>query len=149
MVEGSGTTDDDNALPPLKPLLPKSDLPLPKPAAATLLEILLLSIVTAPLSAMALPPSMSEELVRLMLSLARIFPANFVLVPRVADPVPDPPVTPISQYMPLSVPPLSTLTEEALPVVSAVPTLKTKFALGLPLKSRVSAPFNPAVVSKE
>ena len=56
---GTGTGMTGVPLPPLKPKLPKSERPLPKSWRVLLLEILLVSIVTAPFSAMALPHRMS------------------------------------------------------------------------------------------
>ena len=95
-VLGSGTPVAV-PLPPLKPALPKSLLPLPLSKVVQLFEITLVSNVTAPVCAKTLPHRSSAPVVRVMLSSARIFPANVVVVPRTADPVPAPPVTPSSQ----------------------------------------------------
>ena len=71
----------------------------------------------------------------LMLVNARIFPANVVLVPSVAE-------LPTCQYRPLSGPPLITLTDELLAVVSVLPIWKAQNALLLPWASKVSDPVN-------
>src|ERR1700720_2781495 len=73
-------------LPPLKPLLPWSLTPLPRlPRPEQLLEIELPIIVTAPVSAIALPQRILAELSRLTLASARIFPSNNVPEPSVAE----------------------------------------------------------------
>src|ERR1700690_2922612 len=97
-VRGSGTRP--TALPPLKPAVPKSVRPLPLLKALQLLEMVLVSIVTAPVNANALPHRIVALLSRVMLSAARIFPANDVLAPRVADPLCATGPTPSNQYTP-------------------------------------------------
>ena len=73
-------------LTPLKPVLPKSVLPLPRsPPLVQLFDMELLSIVTAAVSAMARPQRIVAPVFRVMLLAARIFPANAVVVPRVAE----------------------------------------------------------------
>ena len=66
-----------------------------------------------------------------MLSAARIFPSNEVVVPRVAEPVS------ITQYTPAPAPVSITFTDEPLPVVSELPTRNTHTALALPPPFRV------------
>ena len=100
-------------------------------------EMVLVSIVTAPLSAMALPQRIVALVFKVMLWSARIFPANVVLVPRVAE-------LPTSQYTPLFPPPLITFTVAALAVVSVLPIWNTKSAFELPRESSVRVPVNCA-----
>ena len=85
--------------------------------------MILVSSVTAPLRARALPPGFDAPVVRVILVRARILPANVLLVPSVAE-------LPTCQYT-LPVPPLLirvTLDEEA--VVSELPIWKSKRAWG-------------------
>jgi hypothetical protein len=99
------------------------------------METLLLSIVTAPFRARALPDTMLAPLFRAMLVSARILPLNAVVVPRVAE-------LPICQNTLQSEPPLIMRTDELLAVVSLLPIWKMKTASALPWASRVSAPVN-------
>jgi hypothetical protein len=86
--------------------LPKSVRPLSKaPAPTQLSEMVLVSIVTAPVSAKALPHKILALVFMVMLWSARMLPAKVVLVPRVAE-------------LP---PPLITLTVEPLAVVRMLP----------------------------
>ena len=94
--------------PPLNPALPKSLRPLPLLKVEQLLEMALVSIVTAAFCAKALPHRICALLFIEMLSSARIFPANEVVLPRVAEPMPEPPLTPSSQYTPIFALPLIT-----------------------------------------
>ena len=84
---------------------------------------------------MARPHRILAVVFRVMLWSARMFPANVVLVPSVAE-------LPTSQYTALLGPPLITLTVEALAVVSVLPIWNTKGMLGVPSKLSVSAPVN-------
>lgn len=89
-----------------------------------------MSIVTAPLSAMALPDTL-EPVVRVMLATARIFPVNAVPVPSVAE-------LPTDQKTSVSLPlPLIT-TDELVAVVSVLPIMKIQG----PEPMRVSFPVN-------
>jgi hypothetical protein len=95
----------------------------PRPHAA--LETLLLSIVTAPFRARALPGEMLAAVVSVMLVRARMFPANAVPVPSVAE-------LPTCQNT-LQLDPMLLMTTLALlAVVSVLPIWKTKTAAGLP-----------------
>ena len=99
----------------------------------------LVSIVTAPVCAKALPFRMVAVVLRVMLVSARIFPSNEVLVPSVAE-------LPTSQNTPSSAPPcepkLITETDEPLAVVRVLPIWKTQNALLLPWASSWSVPVN-------
>ena len=77
-VGGSGVGTDVPP-PPLKPP-PVVAVVLPQP-----MEMVLVSIVTAPFSARALPQPMVAPVFSVMLVSARIFPSNEVVVPRVAE----------------------------------------------------------------
>ncbi len=81
-------------------------------------EIVLESIVTAPVSAKALPLSIVAPVLSVMLSAASRFPSNAVVDPSVAE-------LPTFQNNPLSVPPceptLIILTDAALAVVRVLP----------------------------
>lgn len=74
----------------------------------------LLSKVTAPFIAKALPQLMLAPVFRVMLVSARIFPVNLVVVPRVAE-------LPTCQYTCLSTRPFIKITDELLAVVSVLP----------------------------
>ena len=100
----------------------------------------LVSNVTAPFRARALPHPMLARVSRVMLVSARMFPSKAVLVPIVAE-------LPTSQNTLSSGPPVRT-TEELLAVVSVLPIWKTKTALGLVVLSRRSVPVNWADESK-
>src|ERR1022692_4210824 len=101
---------------PSKPRVPGSgtvDVPLQPPPMTLLFR------VTAPLIARALPQPMLAPLFRVMLVSARIFPWNFVVVPRVAE-------LPTRQNMfgsvlGLPVRLLIKITDELLAVVSVLP----------------------------
>lgn len=88
------------------------------------LVMLLVSIVTAPFRARALPSTLAP-VCREMLVRARIFPTNSVVVPRVAE-------LPTCQNTLQAVPPLITLTDELLAVVSVLPIWRMKTAASLP-----------------
>src|ERR1017187_7282316 len=77
---------------------------------------LLLSSVTAPFRARTLP-SVLAPVFRVILVSARTFPANEVVVPRVAE-------LPTCHHTPQAEAPLLSVTEEPLAVVSVVPILK-------------------------
>src|SRR5487761_2640727 len=98
-------------------------------------EPALLSIVTAPVRAKALPFALALVF-KVMLSCARILPANVVPVPRVAE-------LPICQNTLQLWPLLITPTVELLAVVSVLPILKIKTASGSPWASRVRVPVRP------
>ena len=80
----------------------------------TTLEMLLVSSVTAPFRANALPSVILAPVFRVMLWSARIFPRKSVVVPRVAE-------LPISQKTLQQSAPLIVMTEELLAVVSVLP----------------------------
>jgi hypothetical protein len=98
------------------------------------IETELVSIVTAPLRAIALPDTLAP-VVKVTLASAKIFPTNAVVVPRVAE-------LPTCQNTLQLLPPLITLTEEALAVVSVLPILKRKTAFGFPCASRINDPVS-------
>ena len=104
----------------------------------------MVSIVTAPFRARALPGIMSAPVFSVILASARIFPWNAVVVPSVAE-------LPTCQNKLQAVvePPLVMRTDELLAVVSVLPIRKTKTELGLPWALRVSLPVNPADESKQ
>ena len=77
-----------------------------------------------------------------MLVSARMFPANAVLVPSVAD-------EPTCQNTLHADPPLMTLTMELLAVVSVDPIWKTNSAAAFPCASSVRAPVSCADVAKQ
>ena len=79
-AKGSGTA------PPLKPRLPKSVRPVPKlPPPPQEFETAFESAVTAPLSPIARPQMMAALVSSVMLWSAKIFPANVVPVPSIAE----------------------------------------------------------------
>ena len=78
------------------------------------LEMVFVSSVTAPFLARAEPHVMEAPVVRVMLVSARIFPANTVPVPKVAE-------LPTCQKTFLSTRPLVKITAELLAVVSVLP----------------------------
>ncbi len=82
---------------------------------------------------------MFAPVVMVMLSSARIFPANAVPVPSVAE-------LPTCQNTLQSEPPLITFTVELLAVVSVLPIWKTNTALGSPAASSVTVPVSCADV---
>ena len=101
----------------------------------------LLSSVTAPFRAKALPVKLAPVF-RVMLVSATMLPASAVPVPRVAE-------LPTCQNTPQLDALLIRSTDEALAVVSVLPILKMKTALGLPCASRVSVPVNWAEDAKQ
>ena len=103
-------------------------------ALQTMELILLVSRVTAPFRARALPSRLALVF-RVMLVNARIFPWNEVVVPSVAE-------LPTFQNTLHPDPLLIMTTDELLAVVIVLPIWKTKTELGLPWASRVSAPVN-------
>jgi hypothetical protein len=105
------------------------------------LEIELPIRVTAPLRARSLPTTLAPSL-RVMLSSARIFPANAVPDPRVAE-------LPTCQKMLPWLQPLIGVMDAPLAVVSVLPILKMKTALESPWPSRTSIPVNCADESKQ
>ena len=94
------------------------------PTRHTELEMLLVSIVTAPFRARALP-EMITRVVSVMLVRARMFPENRASVPSVAE-------LPTCQNTLQLEPMLDMRTLELLAVVSVLPIWKTKTAAGLP-----------------
>ena len=78
-VEGSGVATTV-PLPPLNPLVP-----LPIEPTVQRVEIVLLFMVTVPVDAKTLPQLSLAPVFSVMLSSARIFPSNVVLLPRVAE----------------------------------------------------------------
>src|ERR1700733_4708475 len=111
------------------------------PPAQLAAEIWLVSIVTAPLRARALPDTLAP-VVRVMLVSARMSPMNVVPVPRVAE-------LPICQSTLHGWPPSMTLTDASAAVVSVLPIWKMKTAPGSPWASRTSAPVNWADDEKQ
>ena len=95
---------------------------------------MLVSIATVPVCARTLPDTLAL-VSNVILASAKIFPANAVVVPRVAE-------VPTCQNTLHSLPPLITRTEEPLAVVSAVPIWKIKSAFGLLCALRVSIPVS-------
>src|SRR5688572_1433182 len=102
----------------------------------------LLSSVTAPLRA-STRPDVSAPVVRVMLVSARMSPAKFVLVPRVAE------LPTCQKTLSHALPPLMTVTDEPLAVVSVLPILKRNSAFGLPSALSESAPVSCADVAKQ
>ena len=101
----------------------------------------LVSIVTAPFRARALPDTVAP-VCRAMLVSARMLPANTVSVLRVAE-------LPTCQNVRQSWPPLMKTTDALLAVVSLLPIWKTKTAPGSPRASRVSFPVSCASDEKQ
>src|SRR5687767_2335789 len=118
----------------------QNEMPLPVVCAAPMVVsagvavTALLSSVTAPLRARVRPVTVAP-VVTVMLASARMFPANDVVVPSVAE-------LPTCQNVLLADAPLMRTTEEALAVVSVLPILKMKTALVLPRASSVRAPVS-------
>jgi hypothetical protein len=98
------------------------------------IETMLLSSVTAPVCASALPDTLAAVF-RVMLVSARMFPMNEVVVPRTAE-------LPTCQNTLQGDPPLIMFTDELLAVVRVLTILKMKTALALPWASRVTVPVN-------
>ena len=99
--------------------------------------MLLVSSVTAPFRARALPSKIVAPVVMVMLVSARICPSNAVPVPSVAE-------LPTCQNTshPGIAPPLIVTTDELLAVVSVLPIWKTNCAFGFPWSLRVSVPVS-------
>src|SRR3989442_4334049 len=93
-------------------------------------ETLLVSIVTAPLSAKALPDTLAA-VGREMLATARIFPVNAVPVPSVAE-------LPTAQNTSVSRAPPVMTTDELIAVVSVLPILTTQIEPAGALKRNIS-----------
>ena len=104
----------------------------------------MVSRVTAPFRANALPSSIVAPVFIVMLVSARMCPSNAVPVPSVAE-------LPTCQNTvhPVSVPPLIVTTDELLAVVSVLPIWKTNCAFGSPKSLRVSVPVNCADDAKK
>jgi len=123
-VEGSGTDargrssgtppPTGTVRPPLKPLLTQ---PIPR---------VFISMVTAPVSAKALPQPIVAWVFKVMLVSARIFPWKEVVVSRVAD-------LPTFQNTPAPEPVLTTFTAEPGEVIRVLPIWNTQAALGVAL----------------
>jgi hypothetical protein len=111
------------------------------PRRHTALEMLLVSIVTAPFRARALPETITR-VVSVMLVSARMFPENRVSVPSVAE-------LPICQNTLQLEPMLVMRTLELLAVVSVLPIWKTKTAAGLPWAFSVRVPVSWADDEKQ
>src|ERR1039458_3816992 len=111
-VPGSGA--------PLKPPLPLSTLHVS--------EMVLVSMVTSPFRARALPHRIVASVLIKMLVSATIFPAKAVPVLSVAE-------LPTCQYTPLPAPAFLTTTEELDAVVRPEPIWKMKSAFGVVPKS--------------
>src|SRR5487761_1944456 len=112
--------------PPLKPLVPAS-WPEQVP------DRLLVSSVTAPVLARALPQRSVALVFMVILVFARILPMKVVLTAMVAE-------LPTFQYTPAPEPVLITFTTELLDVISVLGIWKTQAALALPPPSSVSVP---------
>ena len=97
-------------------------------------EMLLVSSVTAPFLASALP-MMFAPVFKVMLDRAIRLPMNDVVVPSVAE-------LPICQATPHGFPPLIITTDDPLAVVNVLPVLKTKVAFAFPCALSVRVPVN-------
>ena len=84
---GAGVVDPPSPIEPLNPSLPKSVRPLPRLFSEQSFEIVLLFIVMAPFSAMALPHRIVAALFSVIDWAARMFPANVVPVHRGPRPI--------------------------------------------------------------
>ena len=100
-------------------------------------EMVLVSMVTAPVNAMARPHRILAVVFIVMLVRARILPANEVLVPKVAE-------LPICQNTVSSKTGTTKLTAELLAVVRALPIWKTNIAFGLLRLFSVNVPVSCA-----
>ena len=98
-------------------------------------ETVLVSIVTAPLIAMARPHVTEAPVVSVTLSMARMLPSKAVVMPKVAE-------LPTSQMIVLSAEPSSTVTDEAEAVVSVEPISKIKLPVGSEVKLRIRFPVS-------
>ncbi len=105
------------------------------------MDTIFVSRVTAPLRARARPHSMVAPVTRVMLLSARIFPANAVPEPRVAE-------LPTCQKTLSPAPPLAKTTDEWLAVVRVLPIWNRNTAFGSPSASSVSVPVNCADEAK-
>jgi hypothetical protein len=123
----------DPAMLPPDPALPSTPASLPAPAQVAA-KTRLVSIVTAPFRARALPDTV-VLVFRVMLASARMLPANLVSVPRVAE-------LPICQKTLHGWAPLITMTYAPLAAVSVLPIWKMKTAPGSPWASRTSVPVS-------
>jgi hypothetical protein len=101
----------------------------------------LVSIVTAPFRARALPDTLVPVCSAMLVS-ASMLPTNTVSVPSVAE-------LPICQKARQSWPPLMKTTDALLAVVSLLPIWKMKTALGSPWASRTSVPVSWASEEKQ
>jgi len=110
--------------------------PIPDPIRSHTV-IVLVSSVTAPVLAQAAPQLMREPVFNVMLACARMSPAKDVVVPSVAE-------LPTRQNTLPPCAPFSSVTVEALAVVSVLPMLKMNTALGLPRALRLSVPVSCA-----
>jgi hypothetical protein len=90
---------------------------------------------TAAVCVKSLPQESVAVVPTLMATLARIFPKNVELEPRVAEPAP------MTQYTPAPAPVFCRTTVELLAVVSELANRKTHNALALPPPSRVRVVF--------
>ena len=95
-----------------------------KMALQSMIVPMLLSSVTAPPCAKALPDKLAPVFMVMLVS-ARMFPRNEVVVPSVAE-------LPTCQKRLQPEPPLMIFTDELLAVVSVLPIWKMKTALALP-----------------
>ena len=102
---------------------------------------MLLSKVTAPFKAKALP-TRSAPVFIVMLLVARKFPSKEDAVPNVAD-------EPICQKTLLAEAPFTKTIDAKLADVKVLPIRKTNCEFVLPSPSRVRAPVNPADESKK
>src|SRR5688572_2139631 len=102
----------------------------------------LLSSVTAPFRASALPPRMFASVFIVMLVSAIRFPMNEVVVPSVAE-------LPIRHATPHGFPPLIKSTDDPLAVVKVLPVLNINVAFGFPCAFNVRVPVNCAEESKQ
>lgn len=102
----------------------------------------MLSVVTEPFRANALPEERLALVFKVMLVSARIFPWNDVVEPIVAE-------LPICQNTLQAEPPLVMTTDELLAVVSVLPIWNTKTALESPWALSVRRPVNSADVLKQ
>ena len=98
------------------------------------LEMVLVSIVTAPLRAKARPDKLAPD-AKVMLVSARILPANELFAPIVAD-------SPTIQKTLQTPPPLVTKTDELVAVLRPPGIWIVQVAAVLPLASRTSCPVN-------
>ena len=134
-------------LPPLKPLLLSKLLfpaavtpPVVTRAFSQPVEMVLVSMVTSPMDAKALPQLSVAPVPKVMLAFARIFPANVAPAPIVAEPA-----FGITQNTLSFAPTFSKATVEPVSAVSELPIRKMKDASVRFPKSRVSVPVRSNV----